>query len=53
MFTIFTFLTIGISFILFIIDKGLEIGVGVACAVAKIEGDETYNRFEQWYLANS
>jgi hypothetical protein len=38
---------------MFIIDKGLEIGVGAACAVAEIEGDESYKNFQQWYYANS
>jgi hypothetical protein len=30
---------------MFIIDKGLEIGVGAACAVAEMEGDESYKNF--------
>jgi hypothetical protein len=52
LFTLGTFLALGLSYLTFLIYRGLDISLGFAEAVSQLEGIESYANFEKWYLKN-
>ncbi len=47
-YTLYTFLALGLSFLMFLIYRGLDICLGFALGIAEMEGPQSLQKIKDW-----